>query len=143
MKIIRHPDAESIALAYFSMGDVEVKSLDEVENVGGHDEKGAEVEVSVEQWMTGMRENGFWGFIDEPNETVHLWLGDNPDPKMILTLVGHELGHATGEPATDSYWEEERAMGYGRVAAQSYAVMRRLLDEPELKEFEVEPEEAE
>ena len=91
----------------------------------GFDESGNEVEMEAGADIEGMRMQGCWAFVDTLNSCIHAWAAPDTDRGLVLHMLAHEIGHATGTPHPDGFQEEMRAEQFGRVAAAAY---RMLLD---------------
>lgn len=89
----------------------------------GADASGEEMEISYLQEIDGIKAMKCWGFIDMHAATIHAWAAPDADPAMILHMLAHEVGHATGSPDPDEVEEEMRAEQFGQVAKLAYAML--------------------
>lgn len=89
------------------------------------DMDGNEVEVSLADEFDGMRKQGCWAFVDTKNNQIHAWAANDTAPEMVLHMLAHEIGHATGEAHSDPLQEEMRAEQFGRVARLAYEMLGR------------------
>lgn len=92
--------------------------------VCGEDEHGNEVTIPPGAEFEGMRKQGCWAFIDTLNSCIHAWADESTDPEMVLHMLAHEIGHATGTPESDPLQEEMRAEQFGRVAKLAYQLLK-------------------
>src|SRR5262249_53451536 len=82
-----------------------------------------------------VRRMRMWAYVDIPEDdgeepcVVHFWFRKGHDPSRVALLIGHELGHISGDgpqgPPGDMA-EEERAQGYGLVAQEVVAMLEAL-----------------
>lgn len=95
------------------------------ESVGcGQTEGGEEVEFTHEQELAGMYAQGCWAFVDNTN-TIHAWAAQDADTALVVHMLAHEIGHATGTEHPDELQEEMRAEQFGRVAALAYELVQQ------------------
>lgn len=99
----------------------------------GQDADGNECEIESGAELEGMRLQGCWGFLDENTNTVHAWADPGVDRALLLHMLAHEVGHATGTAHPDELQEEFRAEQFGAVAAMAF----RFMDQFELMQLAV------
>jgi hypothetical protein len=99
--------------------------------IGGVDENGSEQEFTIEQMVDGIELQGYWGFADETNHTVHVWENKTASEENLLFFLGHEMGHLCEADIRDSdpIADEHRADDYGRAAVQAYRMLKQLRPE--------------
>lgn len=96
----------------------------------GETEGGEEVEFTHEQELAGMYAQGCWAFVDKTN-TIHAWAAEDADTALVLHMLAHEVGHATGAGHPDELQEEMRAEQFGRVASLAYVLMQQWQPKPQ------------
>ena len=118
--------AEDIFLAYWSRLDPAV-TLDELLDanaiVTGTGADGVDVDLPASDMLDGIKAQLVWGFSATKENTIHAWAAPHADPLMVMDMLGHEIGHLTGNPAADHLAEEFRADQFGSVAAQAYRML--------------------
>lgn len=115
-RLMWEPSAIEVGLTYEQM-------LEEGE-VCGEDEHGNEVVIPAGAEFAGMRKQGCWAFVDTLNDCIHAWADPKANPAMVLHMLAHEIGHATGTPCADPFEEEMRAEQFGRVAKLAYKFLK-------------------
>ncbi len=84
-----------------------------------------------------VRRKGMWAFVDIPQDqdgnidddgecVIHYWHRADQDPRRVIFLLGHELGHiADGGPKhpPGDMAEENRADEFGGVAAVAFGML--------------------
>ncbi|QNJ57401.1 hypothetical protein Dolphis_95 [Pseudomonas phage Dolphis] len=96
----------------------------------GQTEEGQEVEFTHEQEIAGMYAQGCWAFVDKTN-TIHAWAAEDADTALVVHMLAHEIGHATGAGHPDELQEEMRAEQFGRVASLAYVLMQQWAPKPQ------------
>lgn len=89
----------------------------------GEDFEGNEHDVTHEQEMAGIRTQGCWAFVDTRVNMIHAWADPEADRELVLHMLAHEIGHATGAEHPDPMQEEMRAEQFGRVAKLASKLM--------------------
>lgn len=84
---------------------------------------GEVLELTHEQEMQAILEQGCWGFAEVERGTIHAWAAPHADRGLVLHMLAHEIGHLTGDPHPDGLQEELRAEQFGRVAALAYSLL--------------------
>lgn len=128
-KVIRHASPEAIQRAYWEpICEEEGMTYEEVliADCGGYTSEGTEVEFTSEDAIEGMRMQGCWGFINKDSREIHIWYAPDCDRMLLIDLLGHELGHLTGEPCQDDLEEEFRADSYGYVARKALQLLDQI-----------------
>ncbi len=121
--------AEDVFLAYWSKCDdgagltLDELLEDDQRVVATTMESGEDVDVSAATMLAGIEMMGCWGFVDIKDKRIHAWAAPMTDPLRVMEMLGHELGHLTGQPDADDLREERRADQYGSVAAQAYRLL--------------------
>lgn len=120
----RHPTPESVLRAF--VRPMKGRLADLVFS-GGYMRDGSEApEVSAEEMLGAIREQGLWGFAATKSKppVIHYWREDDTSPELLAVFLGHELGHCAGF-ALDDVEEEWRADTYGEVAKLVWQEMLR------------------
>ncbi len=83
---------------------------------------------TYDEMLKAVRQQKHWAFVRVPKEknvaaVIHFWAAKDVAPAEVARMLGHELGHISGEILEDEAAEEERADRYGAVAEQ---VLRML-----------------
>lgn len=86
-------------------------------------ESGEEVTLDGGDDLDGMRVQGCWGFVSPDTGTIHAWADANTDPAMVIHMLAHEIGHATGVPMEDELQEELRAEQFGKAARMAFEML--------------------
>lgn len=81
---------------------------------------GEEVTISQPDAIGAIRQQGCWAFVDTKTQTIHAWADPKTPAATVIHMLGHELGHITGQPHEDLYQEERRAEEFGAVAAKAF-----------------------
>lgn len=126
LSIVWHADPESILRAHWKpIAAAEGIDCEELcaGQFGGQTVEGEVVEFSLDDMIAGLREQGCWGFIDHNTNTIHAWAAPDCDRALLLHMLAHEVGHATGAHHRDELQEEMRAEQFGAVAAMAYRFM--------------------
>lgn len=86
-------------------------------------EDGSEVVITHDQEMEGIKAQKCWAFVDTRTNVIHAWAAKDVDEGLLLHMLAHEVGHATGTAEGDFLAEEMRADQYGKVAAEAFRLM--------------------
>ena len=132
-ELIIHKTPESIIEAFWHC------PLSEITDMGGVDENGDEVSFSAEQMIAGIEHMGVWGFSQQESNTVQIYVGPDAERKNVLFVLGHELGHLTGEQLEDESAEEERADLYGAAVLQAVEWADNLTQKRDYDKIESNP----
>lgn len=81
----------------------------------------------MRRMIRSRRKCGTWGFCRNKKE-LHLWVSKYAEPKRIIRLLSHELGHMQRPFKRDSLAEERKAESYCNVAVTAFELMTDLLD---------------
>lgn len=81
-----------------------------------------------------IEDEGMWAFVRIPlgrrartePAVVHWWAQPGQPDDQVALMLGHELGHISGEILDDGDAEEERADAYGEVAREVFLKLSRL-----------------
>lgn len=69
-------------------------NLSDVVMVGGVDETGKEIESSLDETIAAILELGIWGFSNQKDNSIHLWLDkESIIPERLIEFLAHEKGH--------------------------------------------------
>lgn len=98
---------------------------------GGEDERGVEIEMTLQELFDGMVENKYWGFADLKARKIHIWVaaGFEIETDVLRILIGHEVGHILEQKQLDEnpyIAEEQRCDNYGLACLQMEAFIRQL-----------------
>lgn len=132
LSITWHETPESIHRAFWESSAIEAGiSYEEMMSEGdfcGEDEFGNEHVFDFVTVIEAIRDQGVWGFMDSADHRIHAWRGDGASQELIIHMLAHEIGHATGEGNLDPIQEEMRAEQFGRVARLAYQMMTESVD---------------
>lgn len=92
---------------------------------GGLDADQNEVPLSYESQIEGIKNMGYWGWVDEQN-VIHYWVGKKVPIEELIHFMAHEIGHRIGIPIQDDFQEEMRAEGYGEAATLAYKFAKQV-----------------
>ena len=81
------------------------------------------MDLPASEMLDGIKAQLVWGFSATKENTIHAWAAPHADLLMVMDMLGHEIGHLTGNPAADHLAEEFRADQFGSVAAQAYRML--------------------
>jgi hypothetical protein len=78
---------------------------------------------SYDEMLVAVKRQRHWAFVrvsKDPKEAavIHFYAAKDVPLKAIAAMLGHELGHISGEILDDKVAEEERANLYGDVAVR-------------------------
>jgi len=88
---------------------------------------GGEHSMSMKEAIPYALSREVWGW-SENKDTVHIWFGKNVDPKKLLEVIAHEVGHTCRPYHRGSFKEERKASRYEEVAGTAYEIMSNLLE---------------
>lgn len=120
-------------MSFYWRLDEQGMTWDEFRECQGFDPEGNEIQVTPDDEIGSIREQGFWGFSSEKEKKVYAWIAPDADPPDIMFFFGHELGHTVGKPVRGymrttaaTMKEENRADEYGSVAMLAYEWLERV-----------------
>jgi len=125
--IIQHDTAESCAMAMWlpivgSEADVRAGTF------GGDCFDGPiEIEMSWDDFVAAVEDQGVWGFAHPDTRTINIWVGPAAASAEVLACIAHELGHLAGKADDDGMQEELRAISYEEVAVEALRLRGLLL----------------
>jgi hypothetical protein len=78
---------------------------------------------TYDEMLKAVRQQRHWAFVRVPKEkgvsaVVHFFAADDVPLEDVARMLGHELGHISGEILDDEAEEEVRADRYGEVAGR-------------------------
>ncbi len=111
----------SFAVDFPDMDFEEFKNSD----FGGLDENQKEVPLTYKSQIDGIKNMGYWGWVDE-DKVIHYWAGKKVPIEELIHFFGHEIGHRTGTIIEDNFQEEMRAEGYGEAATLAYKFAKQV-----------------
>lgn len=91
----------------------------------GEDHQGNEIKMDESQVLESIEAMGLWGFADSVTNTIHLWAAPQTSLRLVAELVGHELGHLTGQQLADDFKEEMRADQFAAVAVMTFDILSK------------------
>jgi len=138
IKIIKYETAVEIEYAFrtYIIGDVE----DDTEwALMGTAPDGEEMEMSPEDVVTQIKEQGLWCFSNVKRREIHTWWTFETPPVFRFQALAHELGHILQEDANplsdpDAGWpedlrEEQEAESFSEFLVE-LAQIAELVDAP-------------
>jgi len=125
MKIVQYESLETLLAAHFQ---TTVEDLRQSQH-GGMTEDGREIEFTFEEMCENITIGGCYGFADQKNQEVHVWISKENPPafETLLSLMSHEVAHNTGKQCEDDIEEEKRAEMFSDVAVKAYSMCKELL----------------
>jgi len=100
--------------------------ISEVEKAEGFwewaDWDGEKHSMPMQEAITEIKENNTWGWLEDKH-IMHVWIGREAEPKEIIELLAHELGHSHRPYHKDTFKEEQKAGKYAEVAGTAYEMM--------------------
>lgn len=89
----------------------------------GYLDSGDEVTLEGGADLAGIIAQGCWGFVCTDTKTIHAWAETDTDPALVIHMLAHEIGHATGVPMDDDFQEEMRAEQFGKAASMAFEML--------------------
>lgn len=74
-----------------------------------------------------LSDDEIWGWLED-KETMHLWFEKGIDPKSLIRVIAHEVGHSCRPFHREAVREEQKACMYGMVAGTAFDIMNDLLE---------------
>lgn len=86
---------------------------------------------TYDEMLRAVRKMRHWAFVRVPKQkkataVVHFYAADDVPLEHVARMLGHELGHISGEILDDEAEEEQRADLYGEVAARVLEMLNAL-----------------
>lgn len=83
------------------------------------------------EMLKAVRQQRHWAFIRVPKEpgrpaVLHFYAAEDVPLDDLARMLGHELGHISGEILDDGAEEEARADRYGTVAAKVFEMLTSM-----------------
>ncbi len=122
-RVIRHETLRACMAEYFGCEATEVEDQDGTWIWGDVD---GEHSMPIKEAVSTILSFRVWGWL-EGKDTMHIWFAKNVDPKRLLQVIAHEIGHSYRPYHRDAIKEEQKADLYGIVAGQAFGVMSDLL----------------
>lgn len=74
-----------------------------------------------------LSDDDIWGWL-EGKEIIHIWFEKDIDPKKLIGVIAHEIGHSCRPFHRDTVKEEQKACMYQMVAGVAFDVMNDLME---------------
>ena len=124
LKVIRH---ETLRSCMAESLYCEVEELDDQDGTWEWaDWDGEKHSMSMKEAISKISSEEVWGWLDG-KDTVHLWFDKNVDPKRLIAVIAHEVGHSYRPYHRDRFKEEQKAGLYEVVAGTAFEIMMDLL----------------
>lgn len=83
---------------------------------------------TYDDMLRAVRKQRHWAFVRVPKDkksaaVIHYYASKDVPVEDVARMLGHELGHISGELLDDEEAEEERADSYGRVVEQVFRML--------------------
>jgi hypothetical protein len=93
---------------------------------GGLDGEGKQHEYTFKQLTDSIREYGCYGCAAPEKNEIHIWIGKNAKPDVVLELLAHERGHLMEPQYKNAMRDEVKAESYALCASFAFSVLRDL-----------------
>lgn len=84
---------------------------------------------SYDEMLRAVRSQKRWAFVRIPHDgkiaTLHFWAAKSVRTEDVAHMLGHELGHLSGDILANDAAEEDRADQYGDVVVQVLRMLKR------------------
>lgn len=72
------------------------------------------------------KKEGTWGFCEDKGD-IHVWVDKHTQPKKIVRMIAHEIGHKQRPFKRDIFAEERKAEVYADVALTAFEIMEEII----------------
>ena len=124
LTVIRHATLRACMAEFLRCDLDEVESQDGTWIWGDYD---GEHSMPMKEAISKILSSRVWGWL-EGKDTMHIWFAKNVDPRRLIAVIAHEMGHSNRPYHRDTVREEQKASRYEWVAFTAFDIMSDLLD---------------
>lgn len=123
LTVIRYATSRACMAEFLDCEVDEVEDQDGTWIWGDYD---GEHSMPMKEAISKILSSRVWGWLGN-KDTMHIWFAKNVDPKRLMAVIAHELGHSNRPWHRDTVREEQKASLYEEVAGTAFEIMSDLL----------------
>ena len=82
----------------------------------------------MRRMIRSRKQCGTWGWCEHITKDLHVWVADYAEPKCVIRLLAHEIGHRQRPYKRDNFAEERKASLYEDVALTAFEIMEDIME---------------